>query len=206
MDPRRVAIHEASHAVMAEAVGRRVEEVSIVPVGNLLGYCYSVAADHPPVYRDEIRMKAVNLGYGSGSGNITVPEGIELYNSLWIDLAGMAGERIAFGGSIPDTCSSDIECAVTLIVHGYPAEGAEAVAAYDRALDVTEAKLRPHWDAVERVAGALERRRTLNGVEVRRLISGAEPASETPRVRVRVSPDAVRHLTPRYPLAGRVYA
>jgi hypothetical protein len=169
---RTRAIHEASHAVMAEAVGRRVEQVSIEPVGDLLGHCYSVSAHTVHVSREHISTAVATRAHeGPDPDTAHVPEGFELYNSIWLALAGMAGERVAFGRYDQSGASDDTVRAVTLIVRGYPAEGALAVEGFDRALDLTERKVRGSWPAVERVASALERSGTLTGDEVRRLIA-----------------------------------
>ena len=143
------AYHEAGHAVMALALGRSVDHVSIQPDALFLGHC-------------EFR-KAVFR-----------PSEDWLEREMLIALAGLAAEAIHSGDYAWDGAARDLRYARSLALDRAGNERkAERLA--DRMLSKAEHVLNKpaHWRAVERLAVELLRVGEVSGRAVRHFFEAA---------------------------------
>src|SRR5882724_6017046 len=144
------ASHEAGHAVMALALGRPVDHVSIRPDARYAGHC-------------EFR-KAVFR-----------PSEDWLEREMLIALAGLAAEALHTGDYDWDGAARDMRYARSLALDRAGSERkAERLA--DRMLSKAEHVLsKPtHWRAVERLAGELLRVGEISGRAARHFFDAAQ--------------------------------
>jgi hypothetical protein len=217
---------------MAHAQGRRVERVTIEGTGDLAGYCYSAPAGAPVWSTEEVAAATDRLAQTFDSpppAPANPMSEAEREGAVLRCLAGPEAERVHSGcrDSLGD--DFDMRSARSLL-------GADTRPAMEVCADLTELRSRTRelllarWSEVEAVALALECSGTLTGDQVRLLIryapgaraseaavAGTPPAAvpvvkmiraerPQPRVRVHVTPGALRLLAPRLPLIGRIYA
>ncbi|WP_199084641.1 AAA family ATPase [Bosea sp. ASV33] len=166
---RRIATHEAGHAVVAMALGRRVEHASTVSVGKRGGGVLAEAI-----------------------GNIGTRARIE--EQVAILLAGRAAEALLLGESSSGACA-DLEAATNLVcsIHASLGLGAAITqrapiedarhALIDRSFrEVVEAELRvldarcrdilsTHLTRLQAIADSLSERRAISGDELRKLFN-----------------------------------
>ena len=176
---RRVAIHEAGHAVVAafSAQADPVSKISILPAGNALGVTHQLPVDERHLYTEDY-----------------------LHDALAVRLAGRVAEGLASNGR-SSGAADDLAAATRLaekMVREFglseelgpraypPADTAggsiglseETQQAIDRAVAGTllsaeqraEAVLRTHRQALQDVADELERHEVLDGAELYRLL------------------------------------
>jgi hypothetical protein len=144
------AYHEAGHAVMALALGRPVDHVSIRPDAQYLGHC-------------EFR-KAVFR-----------PSEDWLEREMLISLAGLAAEAIHTGDYAWDGAARDLRYARELAL-GRAGNERKAERLTDRVLSKAEHLLsKPaHWRAVERLASELLRVGEVSGRAARHFFDEAQ--------------------------------
>lgn len=166
---RRIAIHEAGHAVMAMALGRRVDHASTVSIGKRGGGVLAEAI-----------------------GNIGTRSRIE--DQVVILLAGRGAEALLLGES-SSGAHADLEAATNLVcsIHGSLGLGSNIIqrapiseakdALIDRGFrELVETELRSldarcseilleHLSQLHAIADALNERRALSGDQLRKLFS-----------------------------------
>jgi plasmid stabilization system protein ParE len=142
------AYHEAGHAVMALALGRPVQRVSVRPNHQYLGQCQ----------------------FGKG---VFRPSEDWLEREILISLGGMAAEAIHTGDYARDAAARDLRYVRDLAVRRAGARQAERLER--RLLTKAEHLLgQPHhWRAVELIAGELLRCGTISGRAARHLFDQA---------------------------------
>ena len=175
---RRVAFHEAAHAIVGRAVGQRVAYVTIVETGGFDGGTRMVCD------REALTAETVDM-------------------DVMVGLAGRAAEEVILGAPSAGA-EGDLAAATALLaaahgsvglgawlVHRAPSAEAAALLAVDADLrDLVEAHMaalyaetlalvRVHRGAIERVADALVQRRMLTGDEVAAL-AGASATGRAP--------------------------
>jgi hypothetical protein len=138
----QLAVHEASHAIVALRWGLEVASVSIVSSGNSAGRC----------------------SFGARSPDVGAAR------SASIKLAGTVGEQMAVGRKplvnwLSD--DEDIADANALLAHER-----NVFSARDLASLMAEITLWCRWDRVQRLAKALERRRVMVGDQIREVALG----------------------------------
>lgn len=165
---RRIAIHEAGHAVAALALGRQVDHASTVAVGARGG-------------------GVLTEGVGIGTRQ-------RLEDQVVIMLAGRAAEVLALGDG-SSGCQMDLALATTYacaihgsfglgatLIHRAPANDPARSLTDPAFRDVIEAQLRTlnerctkllssHRSQLDAIARELERKRTLTGDELRKLFA-----------------------------------
>ena len=154
-DLQLVAHHEAAHAVVALALGRRVERVSIVPSRLSAGRCI-----------------ISGLGVSAMSGRRAFPQAVErLGQNALIYLAGaLAENELDPTADVEESGASDLWMAM---VSAVPIVGRcrDRRRAYVRRMG-REARtlVRSRWRAIRTLAIALERRRVLRRAEIIRIL------------------------------------
>lgn len=149
------AYHEAGHAVVALALGRPVQRVSIEPNALRLGHCEFKKASFRPT--DDV-----------------------VETEMLILLGGLAAEARHTGEYGWDEASQDLR-EVRILAARRAGSAAKAERVEKRTLDKTEYLLgRPGmWNAVERIADELLRSRTISGRAARHLYDEALAAAES---------------------------
>jgi plasmid stabilization system protein ParE len=142
------AYHEAGHAVMALALGRPVQRVSVRPNHQYLGQCQ----------------------FGKG---VFRPSEDWLEREILISLGGMAAEAIHTGNYAREAAERDLRYVHDLAMRRAGARQAERLER--RLLTKAEHLLgQPHhWRAVELIAGELLRCGTISGRAARHLFDRA---------------------------------
>ncbi|MCA9134727.1 MAG: M50 family metallopeptidase [Planctomycetales bacterium] len=149
------AYHEAGHAVMALAVGRAVQKVTIVP-GNMLG--------------GGVRLGACEMKKGRAKSSHDAVE-----ESVLILLAGMVAEAHFTDRYCPQGAAQDLRAARRLL-QGRAASQRQLERLERRLVDKTEHLLSEAGKAkaIESIAAELVQRTTLSGRAVRHLYEQAE--------------------------------
>jgi hypothetical protein len=144
------AYHEAGHAVMALALGRPVDRVSVRSRNEWLGSC----AFRKPVYR---------------------PSEDWLEREMLIALAGLAAEAIRHGDYPWDAAKHDHRYARSLALERAGGNARQAERLEHRMLAKAEHLLQQadHWAAVERLAAELLRLGEISGRTARHLFDQA---------------------------------
>lgn len=150
---RRVAYHEAGHAVMAELCGQRVVRVDILGDGDHTGWCHSLRL-----------LPALDEVVGPELPTAS------LERRILCLCAGPVAESIVAGTRVWNEVSDDLDAAVRLVLQ-LVGECDRVMPYLETVREHTEEVLKAHWATVERVAGELMRRGSLSGDEVRRLIA-----------------------------------
>lgn len=191
---RILAFHEAGHAVMAYLMGDPVQKATIVARGDALGYTFHLPDEDRYLHTRE-----------------------ELIDWMTIGLAGRAAEQVVFG-RVTNGAANDLEKVTSLaraMVFEYGmSEGvvSRTMRADNYALSEETKRLRDqeqarltdgayedairllekHRSALDRVAGALLDRETLNRDDLAQLLSGVEAESHSSDTvgTVRVLPQA----------------
>lgn len=170
---KRVAYHEAGHAVAEHQIGRRVDFVTIEGTSMGAGYCASSAAGAPPPASPEAVRELLELASGDGplKLNWAAADGDDRERQIFSALAGTVAERLWSGHDNWAGSRGDREYAIGLILGRSSVE--ELVPELEAALAMAELLLRAVWPRVERVAEALLQRSSLTGDEVREIIRNA---------------------------------
>lgn len=155
---RRVAYHEAGHAVVAFVLGRRILRVTTVPEGPDLGSCEDDAEELPPAALplDECGDRLVRIAI-----------------KVW--MAGELADELFTGQAPPIASSTDRTFAGQRLVYMARAHG-EAKAWCEQMRQATTALLMEHGAAVEALAQALIVHREVSGDEAMNIIQAAWPA------------------------------
>ena len=150
------AYHEAGHAVAAELYGQKISRVEIVGDAERTGSTETLRFPADP---DEDRSHEVTLE--------------EVENRLRSVLAGTVTEAMVSGRTGWDESSEDLDGAVRLAMK--LVDDCEDVLPLleDIRIDL-EAVLAERWHLVERLAEELLQQKTLEGTEVRRILSDPE--------------------------------
>lgn len=155
LDARRVAYHEAGHAVAAVFVGGGPELtwVSLEPTDESEGSC-----------------RFVRLGFRPDAASSDA-ETLKLDSYVVVCLAGAAAERRLLDDAGPG-CADDVQAAYDLAGHRCGSSRQET--AYLEWLTIcTEDLLAVHWPAVEALAATLLAQPLLPGADARAIIEAA---------------------------------
>ena len=158
--PRRVALHEAGHAVMAHVLGQRLWRASIKPDEHTLG-------------------RVARHWRGIDPQAMAPRMERRIRDEALVSLAGDAAERIGTGrGDRRATWETDrLKAASAIEALTWGDEGGREAWLLGRLLRLrADRMLRRHWPAVLAVAGALEERREIPGGELARLVRAARVA------------------------------
>lgn len=166
---RRIATHEAGHAVMAMALGRRVDHASTVSIGKRGGGVLAEAIGNIGT-RSRIEDQVVILLAGRAAETLVLGEGssgshadLEAATNLVCSIHGSLGLGATIAQRAPLATAAD-----ALIDRGFR----ELVESELRSLDARcreiLSKRLPQLDAI---ATALERKRALTGDELRKLFA-----------------------------------
>jgi cell division protease FtsH len=180
-EKRILAYHEAGHAVMAFLMGEPVQKATIVARGEALGYTFHLPDEERYLHTRE-----------------------ELIDWMKIGLAGRAAEQVVFG-RVTNGAANDLEQVTTLaramVFEFGMAEGvvSRTMRADNYALSEETKRVRDqeqgrltdgayseairllekHRAALDRVAGALLDRETLNRSDLQQLLADVEPESSS---------------------------
>lgn len=150
---RLTAYHEAGHAVMAEVYGRLITRVEIEGDSEHTGSVESLRIDSEA---------------GEKADGEAVRQAIE--ERLKCILAGTVAEGMVSGRDQWPESSEDLDLAVRLAMR--LVENCEDVLPLlERLRGELVVELERHWGGVERLAAELLRKKSLDGSEVRRLLS-----------------------------------
>jgi hypothetical protein len=168
-DDRRIAIHEAAHALVARSFGRPLGGVTCDPIGNSSGLCwgqsYSIrfAADDDIDVLDQIA--ALMPREGETHDDLVISH---LWSSVVELTAGSEAELLHFGDAWPATSDRQDELRRASLV----CSNEESAAAYIAACAAeARAILRQHEDVLLALTDALLESRTLTAEEVDAIIS-----------------------------------
>lgn len=151
----RTALHEAGHAVVSLALGRKVRSASIVPQDGRLGTLRTSKLRRLDPAVSDRRMR------------------MTIEREAMILLAGAVAEQIAGAG--PHGGRKDRRDALSLVGFLSGSEAEErAYVAWLR--ERTRTLLRVHWAAVIALAHVLVRKGTIDGATVRAVAREADPA------------------------------
>lgn len=166
---RRVAVHEAGHAVAAHLLGMRLERVSMISAG-VFGGSTQASGENGLMTRRDIDARVVIALAGRAAEDIMLGEvsaGATLDLMQATDLIAKAhltfglGERLSStGDAVGSMLALDRGLRVTI--------EAELAEAYSKAVDMISDARR----SVQRVADALLEKRLLSGTEAQALIAG----------------------------------
>lgn len=168
---RETAYHEAGHVVVATALQKRVELVSIGVTGKVGGFCLFMEQSDPAFAPAEIAAAATEMA-ATMERPATRPtySADERERRVLIALAGPEAQRRCTGGRWnPLGDEYDMQRARDLL-------GADSRSVWDVCAEIADARERTrmlldkHWPAVEAVALALLTTGTLTGSQVRTLI------------------------------------
>jgi cell division protease FtsH len=180
-EKRILAYHEAGHAVMAYLMGDPVQKATIVARGDALGYTFHLPDEDRYLHTRE-----------------------ELIDWMKIGLAGRAAERVVFG-RVTNGAANDLEKVTSLaramvFEYGMSEEvvsrtmradnyalseetkrlrDKEQALLTDGAYEEAIRLLEKHRSALDRVAGALLDRETLNRDDLESLLADVEPESRS---------------------------
>ncbi len=180
-EKRILAYHEAGHAVMAYLMGEPVQKATIVARGDALGYTFHLPDEDRYLHTRE-----------------------ELIDWMKIALAGRAAERVVFG-RVTNGAANDLEKVTSLaramvFEYGMSEEvvsrtmradnyalseetkrlrDKEQALLTDGAYEEAIRLLEKHRSALDRVAGALLDRETLNRDDLESLLADLEPESRS---------------------------
>jgi cell division protease FtsH len=180
-EKRILAYHEAGHAVMAYLMGDPVQKATIVARGDALGYTFHLPDEDRYLHTRE-----------------------ELIDWMKIGLAGRAAERVVFG-RVTNGAANDLEKVTSLaramvFEYGMSEEvvsrtmradnyalseetkrlrDKEQALLTDGAYEEAIRLLEKHRSALDRVAGALLDRETLNRGDLESLLADVEPESRS---------------------------
>jgi cell division protease FtsH len=180
-EKRILAYHEAGHAVMAYLMGEPVQKATIVARGDALGYTFHLPDEDRYLHTRE-----------------------ELIDWMKIGLAGRAAERVVFG-RVTNGAANDLEKVTSLaramvFEYGMSEEvvsrtmradnyalseetkrlrDKEQALLTDGAYEEAIRLLEKHRPALDRVAGALLDRETLNRDDLESLLADVEPESRS---------------------------
>jgi hypothetical protein len=151
---RGTAFHEAGHAVIALRLGVSIYEASIVgndergSDGHVLGWFAPVDLTHPTVqYGDDCVRMAGAFAAGLFVGGFQVGgSATAAFETGYVPLA--------------NTCESDLEFL----------SGKYSATVYRRMARFTLQQVEIHWKQIATVAGELEKRQTLSGIDIIRAL------------------------------------
>lgn len=167
---RRVAVHEAGHAVAALALGMRLERVSMIAVG-IFGGSTQTSFDHSLLTRNDIDARVVMMLAGRAAeevvlGDVSSGAALDLRQATEVivqaHLALGLGERLTASGA-------DFSQALALDGQLRATVEAELQDAYAAAVGMISSARR----AVQLVADALIEKRLLSGSEVAMLMKAS---------------------------------
>jgi ATP-dependent Zn protease len=139
---RRIAIHEAAHAVVSRLVGLKSGGATIIPDAN------------------------------GNAGKSFVRDEPDNIATVITCLSGRAAEEIVFGFAFDYGCSIDDAKALQLLAADGFREGVYLKIAYGHCLEDARKLIARNRAAVERVARALLAQETLTGAEIDQLMVG----------------------------------
>lgn len=159
MELRRIAYHEAGHAVMAILQRRRLLSVTIEPSST----------DIVPGHTQTSKVRV----YDSDYKGYRPPS--EFRKEICIDLAGPIAEQIGISEKkVGGHCTNDIikASALSVIMTGGRVERASI--AFEEIKEEVEQVLKNNWQAVGSVVSALLDKETLTGHQVRQIVKSHE--------------------------------
>ena len=185
-EKRRVAVHEAGHAVVSRHLTHAdpIEKVTIVPRGRALGYVMYRPGEEKNLHSaTEIMDRIVALLGGRAAEEVVMGEVssgaaddleratalarrmvMELGMSQEIGLVALGASGAMTAATYPGNPRTMSDATAATVDHAVRRLVFEA---YDRAVDL----LKRHRDALERIAGALLERETLDGTELETMIA-----------------------------------
>lgn len=122
---QRLAIHESGHAIVAHALGMRVERVSIEPRGNALGVTYITPESEDPLHKESELTNRIAKMLGGREAELLVLDGVSTgasddlkrSSALAVEMVSSLGFSTTFGllsvqGVPPNLLGPDIQAAV----------------------------------------------------------------------------------------------
>jgi len=152
-DARLIALHEAGHAVAAHALGLVVTRVTIEPTYDTFYEKWRVGTTEIEVIGDLTR-------------DFSSAMRARLRREAIFSLAGPAAERRVVGHATLDEDGIDVERARWLLSRDTPSHDLPRV--LRRTHELAERLVRERWSAIERLAAALMRHRTLTAASLTR--------------------------------------
>jgi len=158
------AVHEAGHAVIGRVLGLKCGGASIIPD-----------------YEDQSAGRAYNYGpailgewwQSEGSRKLLLRDAACCYRAMVMTfMAGIEAENECLGGNCGGDYWDQVEIAKARDEINYPGDGDEAWFDYlDRLRAKTRGLVRRHRNKIERVAMALQTRKTLTAEEIDSLLA-----------------------------------
>jgi hypothetical protein len=176
-EDERIAVHEAGHAVCARLLGHEIGGVTVTPANGYEGLCWGVG--HTQAFAQgrcdasDVREVLAPLMPKPGEDRSSVSDVFGNVHAKCIELmAGRAAERMLLEGE-PAPPAGDLRQSRELGLLICSSE--EAIATFIAHCDVAARDLlMPYGDVVMALSIVLRIKRTLDGVEIDKLISDVE--------------------------------
>lgn len=167
---KRVAFHEAGHAVIGRVLGLSVQHVSTEASGDALGHVAHASCNRyslGPILKTELEWRERDGEESAKKGQMFIPRDAAFYAHLLTILAGAAAEKHFCGGPVHHNASRDNRH-IREILRFFPTRR-------PRLKRMAEALVRRHRNTIWRVARHLSTPRTISGSELETIIT--TPAS-----------------------------
>ena len=173
---RRIAVHEAGHALLAELCGRRVNVASILRRSDALGLVSHVDSEERHLHTPEQAMQLIRIALGGmvaeelelGEASSGITADLAAATTIAAQLVGAMGA----GGSRLSLEAAHVPGAANLVAKVLADEASRAAA--ERIVDDAEQSARAlvaqHRDALLAIADALHERDELSGDELRAIV------------------------------------
>ena len=180
---RRIAVHEAGHALLAELCGRRVNVASILRRSDALGLVSHVDSEERHLNTPEQAMQLIRIALGGmvaeelelGEASSGITSDLAAATTIASQLVGAMGA----GGSRLSLEAAHVPGAANLVAKVLADEASRAVA--ERIVDDAEQSARAlvslHREALLAIADALHEHDELSGDEVREIVARHVPSA-----------------------------